>query len=182
MIFTILLVVVFVLEARGAFLTFLVLSLYNGSILRLVILAPVVLISMFFLISINRFSFDYRLFEWSNIISNLDQVPFLGFGLQQYQYHSFTSNLYAHNWALDYILGFGIIGAIVIVISIIGFHNLIKNKLTSNKNAVFALPAVYYINGLTQGDAISSLLGVLFVIIVGIKTYKQDRKKYYETI
>ena len=166
--------VIFALEARGAFLTFLILALYNGSKARILIITPAALISVALLASINSYSLDYRLFEWTNIILNLHQIPLFGFGVQQYQYHNFTSNLYAHNWALDYILGFGVIGAMIILMNAIGIHRVLKFKGIGIESAILAIPAVYCVNGLTQGDVISSSLGVIFLFVIALTNFKNN--------
>ena len=173
-------VVIFVLEARGTFLTFLILALYNGSISRILVLTLTALMSVALLVSMNRYSLDYRLFEWSNIISNLDQIPIFGFGVQQYQYHTFTSNLYAHNWVLDYILGFGVIGGMIVILNAIGIHKLLKNKKIGIQSAILSIPAVYCVNGLTQGDVISSLLGVVFLLVVALTNFETNWRENYD--
>ena len=100
--------------------------------------------------------------------------------MQQYQYHTFTSNLYAHNWVLDYILGFGVIGGMIVILNAIGIHKLLKNKKIGIQSAILSIPAVYCVNGLTQGDVISSLLGVVFLLVVALTNFETNWRENYD--
>ena len=156
----------FALQARGSVVSFALLAFYRGINLRILVLAPLLLLLVSALESINSYSLAYRLFEWGNILQNLDKIPLFGFGIRNYQYVDFTTNLYAHNWFLDLVVGLGVVGGFLGVLLIFQFELTMRTLRQHKINPIYVVPLVYFVNGLTQGSTISSMLGLVIVLIL----------------
>ncbi len=156
--------ILFFLEARAVFLISIFLYFIRFTPIYLVSGLGLLTALSFLLIDINPYSVSKRLSEWSNILSNVENIPLFGFGVMNYSEISFTSlGVYSHNFILDLILGFGIIGLFFSIWVIINTYRLLLLKDTNKLHFLMAVPIFYVLAALSQGSLISGMLGLCLI-------------------
>lgn len=169
---TILATILFFLEARGVFLISIFLYFIRFTPFYLVFGLSALTALYFMLVDINPYSISNRLNEWSSILANVENIPLFGFGVMSYAEISFTSlGVYAHNFILDLILGFGIIGLFFSIWVMFNIYRLLLLKDTKQLHFLMAVPIFYVLAALSQGSLISGMLG-LCIIPFGYKINK----------
>ena len=115
-----------------------------------------------FLIDINPYSAARRMSEWSAsfrifkhscLVSELRIIPI-----------SFTSlGVYPHNFILDLILGFGILGLFFSIWVMYNTYRLLFLKDDRQLHFLMTVPIFYVLSALSQGSLISGMLGLCLI-------------------
>ena len=102
--------------------------------------------------------------EWSSILSNIQNIPLFGFGVTNYSEISFTSlGVYPHNFILDLILGFGILGLFFSIWVMFNTYRLLLLKDDRQLHFLMTVPIFYVLSALSQGSLISGMLGLCLI-------------------
>ena len=151
----------FFLEARAMFILSLFICFVRFRLIYLAVGMAALSGIFYFLIQINPFSVSLRLAEWSNILTNIHHVPLFGFGVKNYADIGFTSlGVYPHNWILDLVLGYGLIGALFASWVGANLIRLLALKDGNQLHYLMVVPIVYVLAGLSQGSLVSGMLGL----------------------
>ena len=118
----------------------------------------------YFLVQINPFSVSKRFTEWSAILANLGNIPLFGFGATNYMQVSFTSlGNYAHNFILDLVVGYGIVGLFLSILVMFNVMRLLLLKEKKELHYLMSIPVIYVLAALSQGSLISGMLGLCLI-------------------
>ena len=161
---TILATMLFFLEARAAFLITLFLYFIRFTPLYLITGLSFLTVIYSFIIDINPYSIAKRASEWSNILSNINNIPLFGFGPINYADLSFT-NLgdYPHNFVLDLVLGYGIVGLLFSIWLLFNIYKLLLLKDSKELHFLMTVPIFYVLVALSQGSLVSGMLGLCLI-------------------
>jgi hypothetical protein len=158
------LTILFFLEARAVFLISVLLYFIRFTPVYLLFGLSALTAIYFLLVDINPYSVSNRLNEWSSILSNIQHIPILGFGAMNYSEISFTSlGVYPHNFILDLVLGFGIIGLIFSIWVVLNLYQLLLLKDTYQVHYLMVVPIFYVLAALSQGSLVSGMLGLCLI-------------------
>ncbi len=156
--------ILFFLEARAVFIISILLYFIRFTPFYLAIGLSALTSLYFVLVDINPYSISNRLNEWSSILSNVENIPLFGFGPMNYAEISFTSlGVYAHNFVLDLILGYGIIGLFFAMWVLLNVFRLLLLKDSKQLHFLMAVPIFYVLAALSQGSLISGMLGLCLI-------------------
>tara|TARA_B100000242_G_scaffold30796_1_gene18470 strand:- start:16832 stop:17896 length:1065 start_codon:yes stop_codon:yes gene_type:complete len=156
--------ILFFLEARGVFLISVFLYFIKFRPLYLAFGLGFFTAISPFLIDINPYSAARRISEWSSILSNVQNIPLFGFGVTNYSEISFASlGVYPHNFILDLILGFGILGLFFSIWIMFNTYRLLLLKDDRQLHFLMTVPIFYVLAALSQGSLISGMLGLCLI-------------------
>ncbi len=163
-IITILATILFFLEARGVFLISIFLYFIKFRPLYLAFGLGLFTAISPFLININPYSAARRISEWTSILSNVQNIPWFGFGVRNYSEIGFTSlGVYPHNFILDLILGFGILGLFFSLWVMFNTYRLLLLKDDKQLHFLMTVPIFYVLAALSQGSLVSGMLGLCLI-------------------
>ena len=163
-VFLLLATILFFLEARAVFLISILLYFIRFTPVYLVSGLGFLAALFYFLVEINPFSIAKRIAEWSAIVSNFDNIPLLGFGVINYAQISFTTlGVYPHNFILDLVLGYGIIGFLFSLLIVVNLFKLLMLKDIKQLHYLMTVPIIYVLAALSQGSLISGMLGLCLI-------------------
>lgn len=163
----------FFLESRGVFLISILLYFIRFTPIYLASGLCLMTALFYLLVEMNPYSISNRLTEWSTIVSNVDNIPILGFGVMNYKQISFTSlGNYPHNFILELVLGYGIVGFLFSLWVVVNLFRLLLLKDSKEFHYLMAVPVIYVLAALSQGSLISGMLGLCVIPFgIGINKY-----------